>query len=522
MSAARLLIGDVRERMAEIPDGSIDLVLTSPPFLALRAYLDDDHPDKALEIGTEPDPAGYIDTLLGLAGIWRRKLAPHGSLVVELGDTYAGSGSPGGDYNEGGQRAGQLRPTYSGRRATRKPKSPALSAKDRGLNEGSPPDRLRTRRHLPGWPLDKSMCGIPHLFHLSLAYGRNVLREPLSARELLDYLDELTAAQPTLDVGALLNAGRLALDLADHAAGPLVEIEPWRVRNVIAWCRPNPAVGALGDKFRPATSYLTVACMARTGRYFDLDAVRTEPKTRLQRRFSNAWGQRGGDPMAIKYGDNYLSDEPSTFGNAGGVPPYDWWSVPWAPEPPGDPEQAIEYLLEVVAELTGDGDPLDRDSWEIPASNYPGSHYATWPAALIEPIIESMCPRKVCTTCGEPQRRIVATEGTGQNTRKAGVAADDPRQVGAVSSTEVPDVAVRHHLGWTDCGHGTWRNGLVLDPFAGSGTTLAVASGHGRDSIGIDLDGANVALVEQRVGMFLEDVDYGSSRPQAVVEPVNG
>ena len=31
-----------------------------------------------------------------------------------------------------------------------------------------------------------------------------------------------------------------------------------------------------------------------------------------------------------------------------------------------------------------------------------------------------------------------------------------------------------------------WRNGIVPDPFAGSGTTLMVATGHGRDAIGID------------------------------------
>ena len=64
-------------------------------------------------------------------------------------------------------------------------------------------------------------------------------------------------------------------------------------------------------------------------------------------------------------------------------------------------------------------------------------------------------------------------------------------------------------VGWSDCGHNAWRNGLVLDPFAGSGTTLAVATGHGRDCIGIDLDERNVDLARERVGMFLE-VDLGA------------
>ena len=46
-------------------------------------------------------------------------------------------------------------------------------------------------------------------------------------------------------------------------------------------------------------------------------------------------------------------------------------------------------------------------------------------------------------------------------------------------------------------------DGTVLDPFAGSGTTLAAAVGLGRDSIGIDLDPRNADLARERVGMFL-------------------
>ena len=37
MTTARYLIGDVFERMAELEDGSVDLIMTSPPFLALRS-----------------------------------------------------------------------------------------------------------------------------------------------------------------------------------------------------------------------------------------------------------------------------------------------------------------------------------------------------------------------------------------------------------------------------------------------------------------------------------------------------
>lgn len=51
-------------------------------------------------------------------------------------------------------------------------------------------------------------------------------------------------------------------------------------------------------------------------------------------------------------------------------------------------------------------------------------------------------------------------------------------------------------LGWTDCGHGFYRPGLALDPFAGTGTTLCVAELHGRDSIGLDIDARNRDLLE--------------------------
>lgn len=43
MSAATYLLGDVVEVMATMPDNSVDLVLTSPPFLALRSYLPAGH-----------------------------------------------------------------------------------------------------------------------------------------------------------------------------------------------------------------------------------------------------------------------------------------------------------------------------------------------------------------------------------------------------------------------------------------------------------------------------------------------
>ncbi len=405
MSEARFLVGDVFEQMAKLPDGSVDLVLTSPPFLALRSYLPADHPDKGKEIGSEATPAAFLDTLLALTVEWRRILAPHGSICIELGDTYAGSGGSGGDYNTDGWRDGQEAFVGAGMRNRGKKRA------EIGIEAPE-----RTSRGA-GWPLDKSLCGIPTLYAWSLAYGRNLLR-------------------------------------------PEHTLEPWRVRNLIAWCRPNPPVGALGDKVRPATSYMTVACMSRK-RWFDLDAVRTE-----------STGQtRGyvGDKRAALQGDT-LGPYTAEMA-AAGAPPLDWWSIPTEP--------------------------------------YPGSHYATWPRDLCVRPIKMMCPERVCRTCGKPSERIVekryiadSSGGAAQSKRDIHEPDGNTRGING----DAPRLSVAHEtLGWSDCGHDNYRRGVVLDPFCGTGTTLAVATGLGRDAIGIDLDARNYELARGRVGMFLGD-----------------
>jgi DNA methylase len=341
-------------------------------------------------------------------------LAPHGSIAVELGDTYSGSGGAGGDYGEGGWRGDQEK--FAG--------SALMHRKAKVLVDGK---RLQQG---PGWPLAKSLCGIPTLYGDSLAYGRNLL-------------------------------------------DPDDRIDPWRIRNRIVWHRPNPPVGALGDKVRPSTSYITVATVA-TDRWFDLDAERT-PHTKpngngMMRAKTQSTGSRADDGLPF-YNE----------GHSAGAPPLDCWDDPYDP-----------------ADLT----------WTIPTQPYKGSHYATWPIRLASRLINLMCPRQVCLTCGQPRRRITGEPEYVSNGRvvaphvwQSGIAtagAHSNKQDGNTTRTAPT-------LGWSDCGHDNFRNGITLDPFAGSGTTLAAASGLGRDSIGIDLDPANLDLARARVGMFLEE-----------------
>ena len=78
-------------RTLPFDDGTVDLIVTSPPYFALRSYRDDDgHYDG--QIGSEATPTDFLDALDECMVEWRRVLKPSGSVWINLGDKYAGSG----------------------------------------------------------------------------------------------------------------------------------------------------------------------------------------------------------------------------------------------------------------------------------------------------------------------------------------------------------------------------------------------------------------------------------------------
>jgi site-specific DNA-methyltransferase (cytosine-N4-specific) len=69
--------GDSCELLAQLPDGCVNLVVTSPPFALQRQK----------EYGNR-DQAEYIDWLAEFAALVHRKLADDGSFVLDLGGAY--------------------------------------------------------------------------------------------------------------------------------------------------------------------------------------------------------------------------------------------------------------------------------------------------------------------------------------------------------------------------------------------------------------------------------------------------
>ena len=85
-----------------------------------------------------------------------------------------------------------------------------------------------------------------------------------------------------------------------------------------------------------------------------------------------------------------------------------------------------------------------RDVWSIPTSGYRGAHFATFPEKLVEPCILA----------------------------------------------------------------GSRKGGVVLDPFFGSGTTAVVATNHGRNYIGIELNPDYVELAKQRLSSNNSQISF--------------
>jgi site-specific DNA-methyltransferase (adenine-specific) len=158
--------------------------------------------------------------------------------------------------------------------------------------------------------------------------------------------------------------------------------------------------------------------------------------------------------------------------------------VPQSSGPSVVPWDALDHRTELGTEPMGDvpasrthairarkrpkgytGHPLGKnpgDVWWIAPEGGDDRHYATFPERLVARCLQASCPPKVCATCHRPP--------------------------------------IRRRTGWEWCGCGGEREpGTVLDPFVGSGTTVAVAVKLGLNGIGFDLSPEYCEIARKRV-----------------------
>lgn len=86
MTNQTILQGDARAILPTIPENSLRCCVTSPPYFGLRDY------GMSEQIGLELSLDDYINNLVTIFREVRRVLTPDGTLWLNIGDSYAGSG----------------------------------------------------------------------------------------------------------------------------------------------------------------------------------------------------------------------------------------------------------------------------------------------------------------------------------------------------------------------------------------------------------------------------------------------
>lgn len=83
---SKILCGDAAECLKTLPQESVNMCVTSPPYYGLRDYGEDG------QIGIEQSPDEYIERLVKVFDEVYRVLTNDGTLWLNIGDSYAGSG----------------------------------------------------------------------------------------------------------------------------------------------------------------------------------------------------------------------------------------------------------------------------------------------------------------------------------------------------------------------------------------------------------------------------------------------
>jgi DNA modification methylase len=256
----------------------------------------------------------------------------------------------------------------------------------------------------------------------------------------------------------------------------------WWLRSDIVWAKPNPMPESVTD--RPTRSHEYLFLLTKSARYFyDADAIR-----------------EGGTGRETFF--------------------------------PATPQ--LKNLAATGARNDGDSANLTpainrnkRSVWTVATQPFSGAHFATFPPKLIEPCVLAGSPPKCCGRCGTPCERmaerseVLRPRPSGSNRERNRGGRDD-------GYTKMPDGVAGSTItttGWqSPCEHVLWscnRNNalyaercdgcncqpipndvgrsLVLDPFAGAGTTGVVALRYDRDFIGIELNPDYAQMARDRI-----------------------
>lgn len=160
--AVKLLTGDCRKILPTMAPGSVQAVITSPPYLWLRDY------GVAGQVGLEASVGEYIATMVGIFRQVHRVLADDGVLWLNMGDSYSEAGNGGHQRTRPQSTTGEMADRAVGR------------ARFHGHNpDGDRARRKGERRRAGEGMKPKDLMGVPWELALALRADGWFLRQDI-------------------------------------------------------------------------------------------------------------------------------------------------------------------------------------------------------------------------------------------------------------------------------------------------------------------------------------------------------
>lgn len=273
-----------------------------------------------------------------------------------------------------------------------------------------------------------------------------------------------------------------------------LQADGWWLRSVIPWLKRNSMPESVTD--RPATAVEYVFLLSKSARYFwDADAVRMANTERTIGNFARLKG-RAITGSGSGYEDDGRTEDRKTVGHGNAL-----WERYAEEGIPGNPlgrnRRNSDWFFESWQGLltNEDDDPL---ALVVNPAPFSGSHFATFPPKLIEPMIKaSTSEQGQCPECGAPWVRVVergelVTSGPNRLASKPSTSCHDPLLRGTLGKDGYGDLPRRERsfTGWRpSCAHAdlTPVPQTILDPLFGAGTVGLVADRLQRNAIGCEL-----------------------------------